>query len=223
MKKILCLQTGILQVNTYILKLNETEAIIVDPGGSFSEIKELLTKEQLSLKACLLTHTHFDHIGAVGDVLSEFSECLLYVHKNEAFYIGKNARQNQLKDFGIGVIGAYIKKTMPASLPEPDVLLDGGEILFEDSSNFNGGFIVLHTPGHSVGSICLYCKAENLLISGDTLFANACGRTDFKGGSETEMRKSLKKLYEFPSETIVASGHGEISLLRDITKMQFFL
>ncbi|MBR4825268.1 MAG: MBL fold metallo-hydrolase, partial [Spirochaetaceae bacterium] len=104
---------------------------------------------------------------------------------------------------------------LPESVREPDVLLEGGETLFEDSLNFKGGFNVLHTPGHSAGSICLYCAAAGLLISGDTMFAGSCGRTDLTGGSQEAMKASLKKLGTLPSETVVLPGHGGSTTISD--------
>lgn len=215
MKKILHLQTGVLEVNTYILKLNEKLAAIIDPGGNADEIIALLKKHGLDLAACILTHAHFDHIGAADELLKAFPQCKFYAHKAEAPYLGEDLREKQSSAFGTGGLAFYIMDSLPEFVREPDVFLEGGETLFEDSENFAGGFEVLHTPGHSAGSICLYCAAEKLLISGDTMFAGSCGRTDLKGGSPQEMKSSLKKLAALPAETVVLPGHGGSTTIGD--------
>ena len=215
MDNILHLETGILQVNTYILKLNEKQAAVIDPGGNADEIAALLKKHNLDLIAVVLTHSHFDHIGGTDDLLKAFPQCKFYAHKNEAAYLGADLRQKQCGAFGGGGFSFYIMQSLPESVREPDVLLEGSETLFEDSENFAGGFKVLHTPGHSAGSICLYCAAAGLLVSGDTMFAGSCGRTDLTGGSEKEMRASLKSLSSLPAETVVLPGHGGSTTLAD--------
>ena len=215
MEKILHVQTGILDVNTYILKLNEKHAAVIDPGGDADEIISLLQKHGLEMAACILTHAHFDHIGAADELLKAFPQCKFYAHKAEAPYLGENLKEKQSSAFGTAGLAFYIMGSLPESVREPDVLLKGGETLFEDSENFAGGFKVLHTPGHSAGSICLYCAAEKLLISGDTMFAGSCGRTDLTGGSPQEMKSSLKKLAALPAETVVLPGHGGSTTIGD--------
>ena len=215
MDNILHLETGILQVNTYIIVLNEKEAAVIDPGGNADEIIALLKKHNLDLRSVVLTHSHFDHIGGVDELLKAFPQCKFYTHKAEAAYLGGNLKQKQCSAFGGGGFGFYIMQSLPESVREPDVLLEGGETLFEDSENFAGGFKVLHTPGHSAGSICLYCAAAGLLISGDTMFAGSCGRTDLKGGSPEAMKSSLKSLSVLPPETVVLPGHGGSTTIAD--------
>ena len=215
MDNILHLETGILQVNTYVIVLNEKEAAVIDPGGNADEIIALLKKHNLDLKAVVLTHSHFDHIGGVDELLKAFPQCKFYAHKEEAPYLGSNLKQKQCSAFGGGGFGFYIMQSLPESVREPDVLLEGSETLFEDSENFTGGFKVLHTPGHSAGSICLYCAAEKLLISGDTMFAGSCGRTDLKGGSPEAMKESLKSLSVLPPETVALPGHGGSTTIGD--------
>jgi len=215
MNEIMHLETGVFQVNTYIIKLNEKEAAVIDPGGRAGDIIELLQKHNLDLTACILTHAHFDHIGATDEILKAFPRCKFYAHKAEAAYLGKNLKEKQYEAFGNGDLGFYIMQNLPEATPEPDVLLEGGEHLFSDSETFPDGFVVIHTPGHSAGSICLYSEKADLLISGDTMFAGSCGRTDLKGGSIEEMKKSLKNLSKLPPSTIVLPGHGASTKIGD--------
>ncbi|MCQ2579215.1 MAG: MBL fold metallo-hydrolase [Treponemataceae bacterium] len=222
MEKIIHLETGILQVNTYILKLNDCEAAVIDPGGNAEEIEKVLSECKLELKACLLTHAHFDHIGALKELSEKFPQSKLYVHKADSVYLGLNARKIQIEAFGRGGLAPYIEHSLPESLPSADVLLEGTETLFEDSVEFSGGFSVLHTPGHSAGSICFYCKAENLLFSGDTLFAGACGRTDLTGGSSSQMKQSLEMLCKLPKDTLVLPGHGAGTFIREAEEISIF-
>ena len=213
-ENIFCMHIGVLGVNTYIVLLSPATAAIIDPGGNAQKLAAFLTEKNLSLEAILLTHTHFDHIGAVAQLKAQFAQAAIICHKEEKQFLGNGALQSQLEWFGNGGMDRFISRSVVNDMPAADVLLSGGEVLFEDSVNFEGGFKVFHTPGHSAGSVCFYNRTQNVLFSGDTLFAGTWGRTDFSGGSDEKMRSSLKMLLTtLPEETVVFPGHENFTTI----------
>ena len=204
--------TGLLEANTYIVELDGKSALIVDAGGNEDEIISFLKEKNLIPKAVVLTHGHFDHIAALIGLKKSYTEIKIMIHNDDAFLIGENALKNQCRMFADSGLEPYIEQCA-RYVPEADVLLKQGDVLFADSENFKGGFTVIHTPGHSEGSICLYSNASGILFSGDTLFKSSWGRTDFEGGDESLLFESLKKLLILPAETFVFPGHGNTTTI----------
>jgi glyoxylase-like metal-dependent hydrolase (beta-lactamase superfamily II) len=183
------LPVGQLEANCYVLADDETgEAIIVDPGDEPDRILELC--ENLDIKYIVLTHAHFDHAGAVAE-LKEETGAEVVVHANELPVYASITDQASLWGFSV------------PSLPEPDITVNEGDEISIGQSTLT----VIHTPGHTPGSMCLYAE-EGIVITGDTLFAGSIGRTDFPGGSMRDMRSSFRKLMGLPDATAVFSGHG---------------
>lgn len=189
--KVKKLVVGIFEANCYILwDEKDREAIIVDPGEEGERIIEIIRKDSLKIKSIVNTHTHIDHIGA-NDFLGEKTGAPLLVHSADVSLL-QNAELN---------LSALSGKERSFSLPAR-VLEEGDEIRV---GNFS--LRVLHTPGHTPGSICLY--GDNKLFSGDTLFAGGIGRTDLAGGNSKELQKSIKeKILTLPDEVVVYPGHG---------------
>lgn len=174
---------GPLQTNCYIVE-DETPngrfCAVVDPGDDPKTIGENLPR---SLTHIILTHAHFDHVGALDAVHK--------AHPAALFAVGEHEPLDSVYTF-------YSHPNLV--IPPIDVrLVDGSTI---------GPFKVIHTPGHTKGSICLYSKKDGLLLSGDTLFCGGYGRTDL-GGSMLDMQTSLTRLAELPPETKVLPGHGD--------------
>ncbi|MCM3716799.1 MBL fold metallo-hydrolase [Fictibacillus phosphorivorans] len=187
------LTVGPVQENTYILFDTKNEAIIIDPGSEGSKIIKYVESLKLKPLAVLLTHAHFDHIGAV-DQMREKYQLPLYIHKKEKDWL-TDPSKNGSKYFGQNIVAK------PAShmITDADSTLRIGSFSFE----------ILHTPGHSPGSVSFYLKNAGTVFSGDALFAGSIGRTDLNGGNQEILLKSIhEQLLQLPEETVVLSGHG---------------
>jgi glyoxylase-like metal-dependent hydrolase (beta-lactamase superfamily II) len=165
-------------------KDSETRCIVIDPGYEASEILAFLETKGLSLEAVLLTHGHFDHVGAVRDLVA-LTDCPVYLHPAET--------------------------TMPPQMTAGPLYythsLAHGQTL--TLAGLTVG--VLHTPGHTPGCVCF--QIDTLLFTGDTLFAGSCGRTDLPGGDWATIHASLSQLKEIPGDYRVFPGHGEDTML----------
>ncbi len=181
----------LLAENCYIY-YNDKECVIFDPGSDFTYIDSFLTSKKIKVNLILLTHCHFDHIGAVYE-LKEKYKAKVMCHKDDLRNL--ETANKSMNYYGLGQI----------KIPEIDKYITDNELIpFYDVS-----IKVIYTPGHSTGSVCYYIKDENILISGDTLFLESIGRTDFPGGSYENIVDSIRnKLYQLPNNTVVFPGHG---------------
>ncbi|MCR5785096.1 MAG: MBL fold metallo-hydrolase [Eubacterium sp.] len=188
---------GPIMENCYLIVNTDTkEALIIDPGAEAGKIKGMVDKCEAKPVAILLTHGHYDHIGAVNEIKRMY-DIPVYVHETEDELL-EETKTGQLRYMGI---------TEPV---EGDERLHG-----EPELNLAGFSIkVFHTPGHTKGGVCYYFKNEGVLFSGDTLFRGSVGRTDFPGGSMSELVHSIEdKLFTLPEDTKVYPGHeGETSI-----------
>ncbi|MCQ2391438.1 MAG: MBL fold metallo-hydrolase [Kiritimatiellae bacterium] len=165
---------------------------LVDPGGDPDELLAFLAEKGLTPALVALTHGHFDHIGALSGLMAKWPTLPVHIAPGDAAMIG-HAMNVWPPDYP----GVAKPKTLVTDLTD-GASLTGGGLTAE----------VLSTPGHTPGSVCLHFKADNLLVTGDTLFAGSCGRTDFPGGSMPEMQKSLARLAKLDPKTVVVPGHG---------------
>jgi hydroxyacylglutathione hydrolase len=185
------LVVGALETNCYLAFCPETrEAAVIDPGADPAKIK--LAIAELEVKPVLLinTHGHVDHVGANKDIKDKYG-IPLCIHE---------ADQKMLSS----VLQSGLSFLLGAKAsPEADRLIEDGEILDIGHQQLE----VIHTPGHSPGSICL--KSNGMIFSGDTLFCGGVGRTDLPGGSWKELEKSIsERLLGFPDDVLVLPGHG---------------
>lgn len=181
---------GQLQTNCYLLLDENKTCVIVDPAAEADFLIDYLKKNELKLSAILLTHSHYDHTGALRELKAE-TGAQVYIHSEEV----ENEKSKLFSSLKSKEGLTYIK--------------DGEELSF-------GGIRLkaLWTPGHTPGSVCFI--AENAIFAGDTLFMGSCGRVDFSGGSFADMMASLKKLSELKGDFDVYPGHGpETSLARE--------
>jgi hydroxyacylglutathione hydrolase len=223
------LPVGVLQCNCSILGDPEThEAIVVDPGDEVERIVEILARHKLKVLAIVSTHTHIDHVGGLA-ALHRITGAPVFMHEAD--------------------LELYRKLDMQAQwlrVPTPE-LTDVEQFLREGDSVKWGGYEarVIHTPGHTPGSLCLYIPArdatklthgaagsagqantidDSRLIAGDTLFAGSIGRTDLWGGSFPEIMKSLHtKVMALPDATFVLPGHGEATTIGEERQSNPFL
>ena len=184
---------GPLACNCTILGDEETrEAIVIDPGDDVSRIHKRLTEQGLKLKQILVTHGHIDHVGGALK-LKRLTGAPIYLNENDLPLLEMMDTQ-----------ASWIGVTPPETAPPDEGLKDGQLVGLEHYPAQ-----VLHTPGHTQGSICLYFAPLNLLIAGDTLFARSIGRTDLPGGSFEKIMRSLREVVlTLPDETVVIPGHG---------------
>ena len=171
------LTLGLYQTNTYLLA-NDTEAVVIDPGYEADTILDALAGR--TLKAILLTHGHFDHVGAVKELVAE-TGCDVYIHAAES--------------------------TMPPMVTAGPLYFTHTYDEGDTVSPIEGlELTVLHTPGHTPGSVCLLMGRE--MFSGDTLFACSFGRTDLPGGDPRKMMESLRRLASLQGNFFIHPGHG---------------
>jgi glyoxylase-like metal-dependent hydrolase (beta-lactamase superfamily II) len=193
------LTLGVLDTNCYILSNDGHGAVIVDPADDYLAIRAILDKEKLSSFTVLLTHGHLDHTGAVKDLQN--AGATAYMSFLDKPLIGD--------DFGMGWQG-----TRSIFVPDND-LYDGQSLKIAGLS-----IQVLHTPGHTAGSVCFLLG--DMLLSGDTLFRHFVGRTDLPSGNFETLTESIrKKLYTLPPKTRVYPGHdGETTIRKEQAENQ---
>ena len=179
------LTLGLYQTNCYIVHAEGSkQCVVIDPGYEANTILNRTTLLGLEIQAILLTHGHFDHVGAVRQIAAD-TDCQVFLHENEL--------------------------SLPAAMTD-------GPLFYTDLYGAEGIVTVaglqvkvLHTPGHTPGSVCL--MIGDVIFSGDTLFAGSMGRCDFPGSNIFDMRKSLRKLRDLPGDYQVFPGHAESTTL----------
>jgi len=195
--KVKLLQVGPLGTNCYILEDEETrEAAVIDPGGDAPAIEKAL--EGAELRYILLTHGHYDHTGGAAELAEAFPAAEVYVHPKDC--------------------PGPDRYLFPLETQVPGVRFYGeGDEIALGSAKVE----VLHTPGHSEGSVTLLCG--DAMFAGDTLFAGSCGRCDMEGGDVRQMAASLKRLGLLEGDYTVYPGHGDASTLSEERRSNHYM
>ena len=197
--KVKVMQVGPIGTNCYILEDDTTgKTAVIDPGDEAGRILKVLEEDKVEVEYILLTHGHYDHTTAVPELARTFPQAAIYIHKADA-----NGAGSQLFPLAGQVEGLKY--------------YDEGDTLPLGSLTIQ----VLHTPGHSPGSVTL--KVEDVLFTGDTLFCGSMGRTDLGGGSYEQIMASLKRLGELEGDFHVCPGHDRTSTLDRERKYNPFL
>ena len=193
------LQVGPIGTNCYLLEAEKAHvAAVIDPGDEAGRILQVIKDDGVDVKYILLTHGHYDHTTAVPELHQALPQAEIYIHKADANGAGS--------------------RLFPLAGQIPDLkFYDEGDALTLGELTIQ----VLHTPGHSKGSVTL--KVGDVLFCGDTLFAGSCGRTDLAGGSYEEIMASLKKLGQLPGDYHVCPGHDVTSTLERERRSNPFL
>ena len=182
---------GMVGTNCYVVSNEETsECFLVDPGAYSDKVIAYIREHELKPQAILLTHGHFDHIMGLDGVLREFP-IPVYAQEEEEILL-KDASYNASVSYG------------PAYTFSGASYIKDGQILELAGMTIRA----IHTPGHTIGGCCYYIESEHVLFSGDTLFHDSVGRTDFPTGSQSQLVRSIReKLLGLPEETVVWPGH----------------
>jgi glyoxylase-like metal-dependent hydrolase (beta-lactamase superfamily II) len=199
---------GMLQCNCSILGDEVShEAIVVDPGDDIPRILAILARHKLTVKQILITHAHIDHIAGAARLKQITGAPILYNPRDLPLV--------KMMDMQAGWLG------MPTpEVHAPDDTLEDGRVIAITGLTGN----ILHTPGHTQGSVCLHLPAQNLLLAGDTLFAGSVGRTDLPGGDGPTLIRSIhNKLMPLPDETVVIPGHGPKTTIGEERKSNPFI
>ncbi len=199
------MEVGPFAANCYLVACDQTQqAVIIDPGAEAKQILDMVAREKVTVSHIINTHGHVDHVGANEEVRQALGVPIL-VHEQD----GEMSKKPHAS------LSAFLGKL---KLAEPDTLLKGGDKVTVGNLEFT----VIETPGHTKGSITL--AVDNVLFTGDTLFAGSIGRTDLPGGSFKEIISSIKeKLLVYPDDTVVYPGHGPESTIGQEKKYNPFL
>lgn len=202
------LPVGLLQCNCSIFGDEQTrEAMVIDPGDNVEEILEILNRHGLRATSIVITHAHIDHVGGAAKLKAATGAPVLMNGNDEGVY---SQLDEQASWLGVA----------PPRRVEIDGSAQNGDKLKLGESSFT----VLHTPGHTPGSICLWIPSENKVIAGDTLFRDSIGRTDLPGGDFRRILVSIRdKLLTLPEESLVFPGHGDITTIGREKELNYFL
>jgi hydroxyacylglutathione hydrolase len=189
---------GPLQCNCSVIGDETTrEAIVIDPGDEIDTVVAALAKHKLTVKQIVITHAHIDHVGGAMK-LKKLTGAPILLNENDTALLKM-----------LDIQAAWVGMKSPGAV-SIDSSLPNGHVISVGKLSAN----VMHTPGHTEGSVCIYFPAEQKLIAGDTLFAGSIGRTDLPGGSfETIMRSLHGDVLALPDETLVVPGHGELTTI----------
>ncbi|MFA9288913.1 MAG: MBL fold metallo-hydrolase [Weeksellaceae bacterium] len=190
---------GEMQANAYLLE-QDGECLIIDPADSGDFLLEQIERMNGLLVGMMATHGHFDHVMATGEIQLTHPEIPLYIHEEDQFLLDRVVESAE-----------HFLTTEPAVIPIQFV-----EYLYEETVMIGSfTFNIIHTPGHTPGSVSIYLPEEKVMFTGDALFKDGIGRTDFKYSEKEVLQKSIATIMSYPPETTIYSGHGEETTIEE--------
>lgn len=197
---------GQMQANCYFL-IEDKKVLLIDPADSADFILEELSRRNLELVGLVVTHGHFDHIMAVGEIQLAFARSTdtdflpLYINMSDKFLVDRLVpTAKHFLGFDPAIIQPHLFKDLKVGAHQI------GEFKFD----------VIHTPGHTPGSSCLFFNEDNFLFTGDTLFRDGVGRYDFAYSDKIKLKASINRIFEFEDEVTIFPGHGEEALIQEV-------
>lgn len=191
---------GFIPVNAYFFVDDVTNrGFLIDPGAQSEKLLKVIDERGFSIEKILLTHGHFDHIGAVEKIRHKL-KIPVVMHKNGVKYV-KNPRWNLSDEFGLDIV-----------LDDVNFLDDGAELSLSEDFSLK----LIAAPGHTADGAIYYSEKNSVAFVGDTIFKNSVGRTDFYGGDENQLFKTIyEKIFTLPDDTVLLSGHTEPTTVSD--------
>lgn len=191
-----------LGTNCYLVKTGDNSGVVIDPADNGEVILAKAQEMDMKIEKILLTHGHFDHTGAVN-FLKDKTDAQMYIHGDDVCMLTDGDKAL-----------AYFCPAMPFEQKTADVVLKDGDEIAQDGVIFK----VMHTPGHSAGSVCYMMnnpEGMDVMFSGDTIFRNSIGRSDGYSGDYIVQQKTLDKLKALEEDYLILSGHGESTTLKE--------
>ena len=190
-----------LGTNCYLVKTGDNSGVVIEPADMADEIIAAAEKMGMKIEKILLTHGHFDHTGAVNGIKDK-TGAKVYIHESDACMLTDSDKAL-----------AYFCPSMLFEAKEADVLLKDSDTITQDGVDFR----VMHTPGHSAGSVCFFMdnpEGLDVMFSGDTIFKDSIGRSDGYSGDYIVQKSTLEKLKALENDYLILSGHGESTTLK---------
>ncbi len=183
--------TGQIEENCYLVCDENKHCMVIDPGDEYQHILKTIKENELIVETIVLTHGHYDHVGAVNEIKQE-TGARVVAHEEEKELISKSDMS----------LSRYVDPDFP--IPAVDDYVKEGDVISVGSLSFT----VMHTPGHTQGGMCLY--RDGVLFSGDTIFQGTLGRWDFPTGNLSKLIHSItRRIFTLPDDTVIYSGHGD--------------
>lgn len=202
---------GSMHTNSYIVSVGKKECIIIDPGDESETIVKRLEAMNLLPLAIVFTHGHVDHTAGTAGIISYYQgrdhHISVGIHEKDANFLGGTSQKSNREIFSVfGEPGMEAFNSYTAEVPNPEFLFREGDTILDSD------IVVMHTPGHSPGSSCFYSEPREAVFTGDTLFFNTIGRSDFPTGEAEQVQRAVtERLFTLPPHTRVFPGHGPVS------------
>ena len=195
--------------NTFVVSIGKKECLLIDPGAEGKEIVHRLDIVNFRPMMIIFTHGHLDHVAATAAIVDHYDHHIeVGIHPDDNRFLGKTAYKEHKKVYdSLGVSEVDFEEVF-RPIPDPTFTFEDGDTIGESD------LAVIHTPGHTPGSVCFYSEERNALFSGDTLLFKSIGTTEVPKGDKDKLLSSIRdKLFALPEQTRLFPGHGPLSSL----------